>query len=104
MFSTIFATAREGMAVQARRVEAAARVIASQGATPPPASDPPTVSSAPVRIGALPVGDTLEEAIVTLIEAQAAYRANVLVIETAADMFDSLLDAVDHDHHHHRRD
>jgi flagellar hook-associated protein FlgK len=41
---------------------------------------------------------------VTLIEAQAAYRANVLVVKTAADMLDSLLDAVDHDHHPHRHD
>jgi hypothetical protein len=102
VFNTIFATAREGMAIQARRVEAAAQVIASLGATPP-AGDPPSAPSPPVRIGDLPVGDTLEAAMVTLIEAQAAYRANVLVVKTAAHMLDSLLDAVDHHHHHHDR-
>jgi Flagellar basal body rod FlgEFG protein C-terminal len=100
VFNAIFATAREGMATQARRVEAAAQKIASLG-TSPPASDPQSPSSPPVRIGDLPVGDTIEEAVVTLVEAQRAYRANALVVATAADMYDSLLDAVDHHHHHH---
>jgi flagellar basal body rod protein FlgC len=100
VFSSIFATARQGMAIQAQRVEAAARTIASQGATPP-ASDPqPPPASGPVRVGNLPVGDTVEEAIVTLVEAQRAYEANALVIKTATEMFDSLLNAVDHDHDH----
>lgn len=96
MFNSIFATAREGMAVQAQRVEAAAQVIASQGASEP--STEPVAQSPGVRIGALPVGTTIEQAVVTLIEAEAAYMANVAVIETATSMFDSLLDAVDHDH------
>lgn len=99
MFNSIFATAREGMAVQAQRVEAAAQVIASQGASEPSTE---TVAQSPgVRIGALPVGTTIEQAVVTLVEAEAAYMANVAVIETATSMFDSLLDAVDHDHDRH---
>jgi hypothetical protein len=97
VFNSIFATAREGMAVQAQRVEAAAQVIASQGASEP--APDAAVQSSGVRIGALPVGTTIQEAVVTLVEAEAAYKANVAVIETAASMFDSLLDAVDHDHH-----
>jgi hypothetical protein len=79
------------MAVQAQRVEAAAQTIASLGTTQP-AEEP---QSPPVRIGDLPVGDSIEEAVVTLIEAQSAYRANALVIKTAADMLDTLLDTVD---------
>jgi len=107
VFSTIFATARQGLATQARRVEAAAQTIASAGATPPASEaqstpNAPSPSSAPVRIGALPVGDSgdsIERAMVTLVEAQRAYRANALVIKTATEMFDGLLNAVDHSNH-----
>ncbi len=101
MFNTIFATARQGMAIQAQRVEAAAQTIASLGATPP-ADAPPSEPTPPVSIGGLPVGNTIEEAMVTLVEAKFAYQANALVIKTAAEMFDSLLDAVDNHHHHDR--
>lgn len=83
------------MAAQSQRIEEAAQTIASAGtASTGGAQD----SSDPrVRIGSLPVGDTIEEAVVTLVEAQLAYRANAMVIATAADMLDSLLDAVDPD-------
>lgn len=94
MLNNVFAIAREGMAAQSQRIEEAAQVIASAGATTPPGQTQSTAGTS-VRIGDLPVGDTLEEAMVTLIEAQSAYRANALVIATAADMLDSLLDAVD---------
>jgi flagellar basal body rod protein FlgC len=103
VLTDVFAIARDGMATQARRVEAAAQTIASLGATPPSGGAQSAPSAPPVRIGDLPVGDTIEEAIVTLVEAQAAYRANALVIKVASDMFDSLLDAVDSDCHCHRR-
>lgn len=104
MLGEIFAIARQGLANQSQRVEAAAQTIASQGATPPP-TEAQGPASAPVRIGDLPVsdsGDSVEQAMVTLVEAQLAYQANALVIKTATEMFDSLLNAVDHDHHHHK--
>lgn len=99
MLNTIFATAREGMARQSQRVEAAAQTIASLGATPP-ADDAQVAPSPAVRIGALPLGTTLEQAVVTLVEAEAAYKANALVVATAADMFDSLLDVIGPHHDH----
>lgn len=80
------------MATQSRRIEAAARAIASMGSTP---QSPPgqATGAPPVRVGALPVDD-LAANVVTLIEAKQAYLANVAVIRTASDMLDTLLDAV----------
>jgi flagellar hook-associated protein FlgK len=40
------------------------------------------------------VGDPLES-LVTLTEAEIAYRANAVVLETASDMLDTLLDTLD---------
>lgn len=90
MFS-VFAIAADGLATQSRRIEAAARAIASTD-SPPVGSNSPENGS-PVRIGALPVGDPIEN-VVTLLEAELAYRANVAVIRAASDMLDTLLDAV----------
>ncbi len=88
----VFAIAADGLAAQSRRIEAAARAIASTGSAPPVGGNSPENGS-PVRIGALPVGDPIEN-VVTLLEAELAYRANVAVIRAASDMLDTLLDAV----------
>lgn len=90
MFNAI-SIAASGLATQGRRVEAVARQVASMGATAPAANTPDT-PGAPVRIGALPIGDPVQS-VVTLVEAEMAYRMNVAVMATAAGMLDSLLDA-----------
>jgi len=98
MFNAIFSTAARGLAIQSQRVEAVAQAVASMGATDP-AAGTDDAPGTPVRIGALPLGDAIES-MVTLLDAELAFRMNVAVMETAADMFDSLLDAVSpHDHH-----
>ena len=81
------------MAAQSQRVEAVALTVASLGASAPAGTMQvaPVAPVAPVRIGALPVGDPLES-VVTLVEAQHAYRANAAVLGTATDMLDTLLD------------
>jgi flagellar basal body rod protein FlgC len=84
-------TAANAMTTQSERVEAVAQVVASLGATAP-AGVTQAAATAPVRVGALPAGGSLEESMATLVEAKAAYRANAAVIETAADMLDTLLD------------
>jgi flagellar basal body rod protein FlgG len=86
--------AATGMAAQTRRIEAAARSIASMALTPSAGTG--VTGAAPVRIGALPVGDPIES-VVTLIEAEQAYRMNAAVLKTADDMLGTLLDAVDPD-------
>lgn len=88
----VFAIAADGLATHSRRIEAAARAIASTGSGSPVGGNSPETGS-PVRIGALPVGDPIEN-VVTLLEAELAYRANVAVIRAASDMLDTLLDAV----------
>jgi Flagellar basal body rod FlgEFG protein C-terminal len=90
-------TATNGLAVQSHRVEKVAQAVASAGATRPAstAQVPRGGGTATqVRIGALPVGVSVER-MVTLVEAQNAYEANAAVIETASDMLGSLLDTVD---------
>ena len=89
MFTAI-SIAANGLATQSKRIEAVARQIASMGETP--AGETPVASGAPVRIGALPVGDPIQS-MVTLVEAKMAYRMNAAVIAVAADMIDTLLDA-----------
>jgi flagellar basal body rod protein FlgC len=86
--------AASGMAAQSRRIEAAARSIASMGTAQSNAAG--ATGAPPVRIGALPVGDPIES-VVTLIEAEQAYRMNAAVLKTADDMLGTLLDAVDPD-------
>lgn len=91
MFKAI-TTAANAMAAQSQRLEAVAQAVAQMGATQPASSaqgDP----RAPVRIGALPVGDPIEN-VVTLVEVELAYRMNAAVIGTAIKMIDSLLDIV----------
>ena len=99
MFS-IIATAANGMATQAKRVEAVAQEIAAIGTTPAP--EDPEQPGGPVRIGALPLGDATQS-IVTLLEAEQAYKMNALVLTTAAGMIDTLLDAVQPHQHAHDR-
>jgi len=88
---SIIATAANGMATQAQRIEAVAQDIAAIGATPAPTQ--PEQQGGPVRIGALPLGDATKS-IVTLVEAEQAYKMNALVLVTAAGMIDTLLDVV----------
>ena len=90
MFTAI-SIAANGLATQSKRIEAAARQVASMGVTPP-AGETVGAPGAPVRIGALPVGDPVQS-VVTLIEAKMAYRMNAAVVAVAADMIDTLLDA-----------
>lgn len=92
MFNVI-ATAASGMAAQSRRIEQAARDVATMGATQPTGGTQ-GASGSPVRIGNLPVGDPIES-VVTLVEAEHAYRMNAAVLATASDMLDTLLDTVD---------
>jgi len=89
MFTAI-SIAANGLATQSKRIEAVARQIASMGETP--SGETLGASGAPVRIGALPVGDPVQS-MVTLVEAKMAYRMNAAVIAVAADMIDTLLDA-----------
>lgn len=89
----VISIAANGLAAQSQRIEAVAQVVAALGATAP-AGTTEAASSAPVSIGALPVGDPLES-LVTLTEAEIAYRANAVVLETAVDMLDTLLDTLD---------
>ncbi|WP_295558818.1 flagellar basal body rod C-terminal domain-containing protein [uncultured Hyphomicrobium sp.] len=88
----VFAIASNALAVQSQKLNEIAAAVASAGATPAPATERPT----PVRIGALPIGDSTE-AMVSLKDVELAYKMNAAVIETAAEMFDSLLDAIDPD-------
>ncbi|KAB2938260.1 MAG: hypothetical protein K8F92_19475 [Hyphomicrobium sp.] len=91
MFNAI-TTASNAMAAQSQRLEAVAQAIAQMGATKP-ASSTQADPGAPVRIGALPIGDPIEN-VVTLVEVELAYRMNAAVIGTAIKMIDSLLDIV----------
>ncbi len=92
MFPAI-SIAASGMTVQSQRLEAVARSIATMGTTATDTAASSGGGQPPVRVGALPVGDPLES-MVTMREAEIAYRLNAVVIETAADMLDSLLAAV----------
>jgi flagellar basal body rod protein FlgC len=95
MFSAL-TTASNALQVQSQRAAEIASAIASNGATVAPksgASTTPT-SASPVRVGALPMGDTLES-FVSLKEVELAYKLNAAVIKTADEMLGSLLDMLD---------
>jgi hypothetical protein len=94
----VISTAANAMAVQSRRLEAAAQAIASVG-TPPPAGPTQGAPGSRVRIGALPLGDAIEN-IVTLAEVELAYRMNASVIGTALAVIDTLLEIVEPDGEH----
>ena len=92
MFNVI-STAANAMAVQSQRLEAIAQAIASPRPTVAPTQGTP---GTPVRIGALPLGDAIEN-IATLAEVELAYRMNASVIGTALVVIDTLLEIVDPD-------
>jgi flagellar basal body rod protein FlgC len=93
MLNNVISTAANAMAAQSQRLEAVARAIASPRTTVGPAQGAP---GTPVRIGALPLGDAIEN-IATLAEVDLAYRANAAVIGTALVMIDTLLELVEPD-------
>ena len=86
----VFTIASNALLVQGRKLEEIAAAVASTGAKPGPQQ---TDAPQPVRIGSLPVGDTLEP-MVSLKEVELAYKMNAAVIATADEMFDALLDAI----------
>ena len=86
-----FAIAADGLAVQSRKLE----VVALQGTQQAPTSTP-AIDASPVRVRTLPVGDPVES-LVTMKEAELAYRVNAAVLSTAGEMLDTLLDALDRD-------
>jgi flagellar basal-body rod protein FlgC len=89
-------TASNALQVQSQRAAEIASAIASNGATASAQSsgaNAPAPAS-PVRIGSLPVGDTLES-LVSLKEVELAYKLNAAVIKTADAMLGSLLDMLD---------
>lgn len=90
-----FAIAADGLAVQSRKLEGVALVVALQGTQQAPSSTP-AIDASPVRVRTLPVGDPLES-LVTMKEAELAYRMNAAVLSTAGEMLDTLLDALDRD-------
>ncbi len=94
MLPTI-STASKGLAVQSQRTEDVAQAVASAGATLPASGTQTAAETSPqVRIGALPVGVSVES-MVALVEAQDAYQGNAAVIGTAADMLGALFDILD---------
>ena len=92
----VFAIASNALQVESQKLADIAHAVASVGAKP--ASDGTTDTPQRVRIGALPVDGPIEN-MVALKNVEMAYKLNVAVIETAAAMYDSLLDAV-HPHKH----
>lgn len=89
----VFAIASNALVVESQRLHEIAAAVAATGSTPRNGSDAPDGPS-PVRIGALPVGDPIEN-MVSLKEVELAYRMNAAVIATADEMLDSLLDMID---------
>ncbi|MEM9027961.1 MAG: flagellar basal body protein [Pseudomonadota bacterium] len=110
MLSTAFDIAQSGLAAEARRVQVAANNIANastEGYVPQRVEQTTAGDSSGVRVAVRPIAndslyaadvgvDLLQET-TTLLHANAAYHANLAVIETVGEMFDSLLEAVDHD-------
>jgi flagellar basal-body rod protein FlgC len=84
--------ASNGMAVQSQRLEAIAASVAGTGATR--SSGDSGAGPSPVRIGALPADGPIEN-MVSLKEAEMAYRMNAVVFATASDMLETLLDILD---------
>ena len=89
----VYAIARNGLAAQLKKLEGAAMVVAVEGIKQAPKAPPAIEVGRGVRIGALPVGNPVE-GLVSMREAEHAYRANAAVLTTADDMLQSLLDAV----------
>ena len=89
----VYAIASKGLAAQLKKLEGAATVVAIEGIKQAPKPPPAIAVSSGVRIGALPVGNPVE-GLVSMKEAEHAYRANAAVLSTADDMLQSLLDAV----------
>lgn len=89
MFAVI-STAASGLATESRRIEAAARSIASAGSDGSESGVYPAKGA--VRIGSVPYGDPVDS-LVTLVEAENAYRLNAAVLGVASDMLGTLLDA-----------
>ena len=89
----VYAIATRGLAAQLKKLEGSATVVAIEGIKQAPKAPPSVEVGRGVRIGALPVGNPVE-GLVSMKEAEHAYRANAAVFSTANDMFDSLLDAV----------
>jgi flagellar basal-body rod protein FlgC len=85
---SIVAIAATGLTAQSQRIERVALDVASAGASVADHAGAP--AGAAVRIGAVAVGDPIES-IVTLREAELAYRMNAAVLGTSADMLDELL-------------
>lgn len=86
--------ASNALAVQGQRASEIAASVASAGTTPPRAPHAPGGgTTSPVRIGALPAGDTIES-MVSLKEVELAYRMNAAVVATTSEMLDSLLDVI----------
>jgi flagellar basal body rod protein FlgC len=92
----VFAIASNALQVQSQKLVDIAHSVASIGSSS--ANDDTTDTPQRVRIGALPVDGPIEN-MVALKDVEMAYKLNVAVIETAAEMYDSLLDAV-HPHKH----
>ncbi|MEM9358983.1 MAG: flagellar basal body protein [Pseudomonadota bacterium] len=110
MLRSAFETARSGLAAEALRFEVAARNIANastDGYVPQRVEQSSVGSGGTVRAdvrtvtnsvsGSPPRVDLLREA-TTLVQAKAAYEANLAVISAVDDMTQSLLDAIDPDH------
>lgn len=89
----VYAIASKGLVAQLKKLEGAARIVAVEGIKEAPKPPPAIEVSSGVRVRALPVGNPVE-GLVSMKEAEYAYRANVAVLSTADDMLQSLLDAV----------
>lgn len=89
----VFAIAQNGLAAQLKKLEGAAMVVAVEGIKEAPKAPPSVEVASRVRIGVLPVGNAME-GLVSMKEAEHAYKANAAVLSTADDMLESLLDAV----------
>ena len=89
----VYAIASNGLINQLKKLEGAAMVVAVEGIKQAPKPPPSVEVGNRVRIGALPVGNPVE-GLVSMKEAEHAYRANAAVLSTADDMLESLLDAV----------
>lgn len=89
----VYAIARNGLAAELKKLEGSAMVVAVESIQHAPKAPPSVEVASRVRIGALPLGNG-PEGLVTMKEAEHAYRANAAVFSTADDMLESLLDAV----------
>jgi len=90
--SPILSIAAKGLATQSQALEAVARSVASSGLTRP-LGGTRAPASPPVRIGALPVGDSIQS-IMTLAAVETAYRANAAVMATGAGMLVPVIDLI----------